>query len=222
MLSVGEGSGYICAMLFLIPGFPFITSVLDLAKLDMRSGVERLMYSVTVVAVATAFAWVFASLFNLTPEGTMSLTMDPWLHAALRFIACFIGIFCITMLFNSPYRIALAAAIVGAVANTLRLELIALTSIPVPIAAFIGAFTAGILSALAVRVTGFPRACVTIGALMISVPGVSMYQSVYYLGSGNVTLGIAPFVSAISVIFATALGVLFAKYITDRKFRYRD
>ena len=34
----GHEVGYICAMLFIIPGFPFITSGIDLAKLDMRSG----------------------------------------------------------------------------------------------------------------------------------------------------------------------------------------
>ena len=31
-------------MLFIIPGFPFITSGIDLAKLDLRSGLERLAY----------------------------------------------------------------------------------------------------------------------------------------------------------------------------------
>ena len=31
-------AGYICSMLFIIPGFPFITSGIDFAKLDMRSG----------------------------------------------------------------------------------------------------------------------------------------------------------------------------------------
>ena len=33
-------AGYICSMLFIIPGFPFITSGIDLAKLDLRSGLE--------------------------------------------------------------------------------------------------------------------------------------------------------------------------------------
>ena len=41
-ISVQHEAGYICAMLFIIPGFPFITSGIDLAKLDMRSGMERL------------------------------------------------------------------------------------------------------------------------------------------------------------------------------------
>ena len=41
-VSSAHQAGYICAMLFIIPGFPFITSGIDLAKLDMRSGLERL------------------------------------------------------------------------------------------------------------------------------------------------------------------------------------
>lgn len=46
-------AGYICSMLFIIPGFPFITSGIDLAKLDLRSGIERLTYSIIIVLVAT-------------------------------------------------------------------------------------------------------------------------------------------------------------------------
>lgn len=49
-------------MLFIIPGFPFITSGIDLAKLDMRSGLERLAYALIIIAVATMFAWMVALL----------------------------------------------------------------------------------------------------------------------------------------------------------------
>ena len=48
-ISVQHEAGYICSMLFIIPGFPFITSGIDLAKLDMRSGLERLAYAIIVV-----------------------------------------------------------------------------------------------------------------------------------------------------------------------------
>ena len=53
-------AGYICAMLFIIPGFPFITSGICLAKLDLRSGLERLTYAIIIVMVATLFAWIMA------------------------------------------------------------------------------------------------------------------------------------------------------------------
>ena len=55
-------AGYICSMLFIIPGFPFITSGIDLAKLDLRSGLERLTYAIIIVMVATLFAWIMALL----------------------------------------------------------------------------------------------------------------------------------------------------------------
>lgn len=60
-------AGYICAMLFIIPGFPFITSGIDLAKLDMRSGVERFTYALIVVLVATMSAWIMALILHLQP-----------------------------------------------------------------------------------------------------------------------------------------------------------
>ena len=58
-------AGYICSMLFIIPGFPFITSGIDLAKLDLRSGLERLTYAIIIVLVATMFAWIMALLLHL-------------------------------------------------------------------------------------------------------------------------------------------------------------
>jgi hypothetical protein len=60
-------AGYICSMLFIIPGFPFITCGIDLAKLDMRSGLERLMYALIIITVATMTAWILAVLLRLHP-----------------------------------------------------------------------------------------------------------------------------------------------------------
>lgn len=57
-------AGYICSMLFIIPGFPFITSGIDLAKLDLRSGIERLAYAIIIILAATLTAWDLC--FSLT------------------------------------------------------------------------------------------------------------------------------------------------------------
>ena len=61
-ISIQHEAGYICAMLFIIPGFPFITSGIDLAKLDMRSGIERLNYALIIILVATMTAWIIAGM----------------------------------------------------------------------------------------------------------------------------------------------------------------
>ena len=49
-------------------------------------------------------------------------------------------------MFNSPVRLAATAAGIGAIANTLRLEMVDMTAIPPAGAAFVGALTAGILA----------------------------------------------------------------------------
>ena len=54
---------------FIIPGFPFITSGIDLAKLDMRSGLERLTYAIIIIVVATITAWLMALLFASASGG---------------------------------------------------------------------------------------------------------------------------------------------------------
>ena len=63
-ISLDHEAGYICSMLFIIPGFPFITSGIDLAKLDMRSGLERLTYAMIIILVATMTAWIMALILH--------------------------------------------------------------------------------------------------------------------------------------------------------------
>lgn len=61
-------------------------------------------------------------------------------------------------MFNSPISLAVSAAFIGAIANTLRLELVDLVNVPPAAAAFIGALTAGILALpLGLILPGFLR-----------------------------------------------------------------
>ena len=60
--AMSHQEGYIGAMLFVIPGFPLITAGLDIAKLDMRSGIERLSYAVSIIVMATLVGWMVAEM----------------------------------------------------------------------------------------------------------------------------------------------------------------
>ena len=139
-------AGYICSMLFIIPGFPFITSGIDLAKLDLRSGLERLTYSIIIVLVATMFAWIMAMLLRLQPQDFTAVNLSDVSRLVLRLIASFCGVFGFSIMFNSSIPMAATAALIGSVANTLRLELVDFTGIPAAAAAFVGALTAGLLA----------------------------------------------------------------------------
>ena len=219
-ISIQHEAGYICAMLFIIPGFPFITSGIDLAKLDMRSGIERLTYALIIVLVATMAAWIMALLLHLQPVDFMKISLPVWGWILFRILASFCGVFGFSIMFNSPVRLAEVAAAIGAIANTLRLELVDIAKFPPAAAAFIGALTAGILSSLIKNKVGYPRISVTVPSIVIMVPGLYLYKGFYNLGMMSLSVSASWFASAILIVAALPLGLIFARILTDKTFRY--
>ena len=213
-------AGYICSMLFIIPGFPFITSGIDLAKLDLRSGLERLTYSIIIILVATMFAWIMALLLKLQPQDFTTIHMSKILLLILRIITSFCGVFGFSIMFNSSIPMATTAACIGAVANTLRLELIDFTHMPYSVAAFIGALTAGLLASFIKSNNGYPRISLTVPSIVIMVPGLYLYRAIYNFGIMSLTEAVSWFSLAIMIIMALPLGLIFARILTDKTFRY--
>ena len=182
-------AGYICSMLFIIPGFPFITSGIDLAKLDLRSGLERLAYAIIIVMVATMFAWIMALLLRLQPMDFEDLNLTPVLHLILRLIMSFFGVFGFSIMFNSPAPMA-------------------------------GALTAGLLASFIKENNGYPRISLTVPSIVIMVPGLYLYRAIYNFGIMALSDAVSWFASAIMIIIALPLGLIFARILTDKTFRY--
>ena len=219
-ISVQHEAGYICSMLFIIPGFPFITSGIDLAKLDMRSGLERLAYAIIVVMVAAVSAWLMALLLHLKPVDFLPLELSAAQRILFRLLASFCGVFGFSVMFNSPVRLAAAAAFIGALSNTLRLELVDLAGFPPAAAAFFGALTAGLLASLIKTKVGYPRISITVPSIVIMVPGLYLYRAIYNLGIMSLNVSASWFAAAILIIVALPLGLIFARILTDKMFRY--
>lgn len=219
-ISGGHEAGYVCSMLFIIPGFPFITSGIDLAKQDMRSGLERLAYAVIIVMIATITAWGMSMALDIKPGAFTELGLSPALLLVLRLAASFVGVFGFSIMFNSPVKMAASAAVIGSIANTLRLELVDFTGLPAAAAAFVGALTAGLLASLLMKRLGYPRISVTVPSIVIMVPGLYLYRAVYNIGEMSLTLSAPWLVSALLIIIALPLGLIFARIITDRSFRH--
>ena len=219
-ISVLHEAGYICSMLFIIPGFPFITSGIDLAKLDLRSGLERLTYSVIIVLVATMFAWIMALMLKLQPVDFLSIHLSTGIMLLFRLIASFCGVFGFSIMFNSPVPMAATAALIGALANTFRLEMVDLAGLPPAAAAFIGALTAGLLASAIKQYNGYPRISLTVPSIVIMVPGLYLYRAIYNFGIMSLTEAVSWFAAAAMIIMALPLGLIFARILTDRTFRY--
>ena len=212
-------AGYICAMLFIIPGFPFITSGIDMAKQDMRSGLERLAYALMIVVVATLTAWGMALLLRLQPMDFLPLGLPVWARILLRLAASFCGVFGFSLMFNSPVKLACAAAAIGALSNTLRLELVSLAGFPPAAAAFFGALTAGLLASLYKQRSGYPRITITVPSIVIMVPGLYFYRAVYDLGTMNLGDSASWLAASLLIVIALPLGLICARILTDGSFR---
>lgn len=219
-VSPAHEAGYICAMLFVIPGFPFITSGIDLSKLDMRSGIERMTYSIMIIVVATLVAWITATTIHFQPADFVPLELGVWTLMGLRVIASFCGVYGFSIMFNSPRRMAAMAGLIGAVANTLRLELVDLTTMPAAAAAFFGALVAGLLASLVKKYIGFPRISLTVPSIVIMVPGLFMYRAFYNIGVTSIAIGAYWFTKAMMIVLALPLGLIFARIFTDSRFRH--
>ncbi|WP_268912932.1 threonine/serine ThrE exporter family protein [Lentilactobacillus sp. SPB1-3] len=215
-------AGYIGSMLFVIPGFPFITSILDITKLDMRSGLERLAYATMITVIASLVGWLVAMMVDFQPENFAPLGLGVLPLMLLRIPASFCGVYGFSMMFNSSQRMAITAGLIGAVANTLRLELVDLTNIPASAAAFIGALLAGLLASFINKYNGYPRISLTVPSIVIMVPGLYIYRGIYYIGLNTIGLGALWLTKAILIIMFLPLGLFVARFLLDRDWRHFD
>lgn len=218
-MSAVHQAGYICSMLFVIPGFPLITGGIDLAKLDLRSGIERIMYALLIIIMATITGWITAIIFDFAPSDFSELEIDPVLQLVFRLIASFCGVYGFSFLFNSRRKMAVTAGLIGMAANTLRLELIDFTNIPVSAAAFVGALTAGLLASAIKFKVGYPRITLTVPSIVIMVPGMFMYKGIYFIALNDIATGGLWLSKAFLIVLSLPLGLIFARIITDTNFR---
>ena len=213
-------AGYICAMLFIIPGFPLITGGIDLAKLDMRSGLERMSYAVLIILVATATGWVTAAALSFRPADF--IPQDLWYpqQVLLRLLMSFFGVYGFSLMYNSPRKMAATAGLIGAVSNTVRLSLVSYLGMAGGEAAFIGALLSGLLASAVRKKSGYPRISLTVPSIVIMVPGMYMYRSLYNLGVSNVAEAAHWMSGAFIIVLALPLGLVAARILTDRSFRH--
>ncbi|OXM99784.1 hypothetical protein Tam10B_2001 [Bifidobacterium vansinderenii] len=228
-IALAHDTAYIGAMLFVIPGFPLITGGLDIAKIDFPSGIQRLTYALSIILMATLAGWAVARIVFLNPQGFEPQGLSPLITGILRFVFAFIGVWGFSVMFNSPQRMCLVAALIGAITDTMRLEFQDLLGMPPEAATFIGAFLAGLLAAVwrsSVRHgwlpphLGYPRICLTVPSIVIMVPGMYMYRAMFYLGQFDTQNALDWAFRAFMVIICLPIGLAMARVVTDKSWRY--
>ncbi len=216
---VRHAAGYVSAVLFLVPGFPLVTGGLDLAKMDFSAGVARLTYAVVILTSAALAVWGVSIAVGLTPDPAAPPSFAPALLLTLRMLASFVGVLGFALMFNSPWRMALAAAVVGMIANTVRLYLVAGGLAPQAAAAG-AALLVGLLAAVVAPRLDIPRITVSVPAVVIMVPGVAAYRAVFHLSNGDTTQALAYGVEAALVVVALSIGLAVARMLSDREWAF--
>ena len=227
-VALQHDTAYIGAMLFVIPGFPMITGGLDMAKIDFPSGIQRVAYVLCIVLIATLAGWMVASIVHLNPQGFEPLGLSPVVNCLLRMVFAFIGVWGFSVMFNSPQRMCLVAAVIGMITDTLRLEIVDM-GVPAEAGAFIGALLAGLLASawrssvrrgLLPPHLGYPRICLTVPSIVIMVPGMYMYRAMFYLGAFDTLHALDWAFRAFMVIICLPIGLVMARVLTDKSWRY--
>jgi uncharacterized membrane protein YjjP (DUF1212 family) len=207
-------AGYVSAVLFLVPGFPLVTGALDLAKLDFSAGLARLTYALMILTSAALAVWGVSVAAGLTAAPAAPLSLPLVTLIALRALASFLGVLGFALMFNSPWRMALCAAVVGMIANVVRIQLVDVGA-AVQAAAAAAALIVGVLAAWLAPRLKVPRVTVSVPAVVIMVPGATAYRAVIHLSNGNTTEALANGVQAGLVVVAISIGLAVARMMTD-------
>ena len=211
-------AGYIAAVLYLIPGFPLFSSMLDLSRFDITAGLTRLCYAMAVITAATMSVALVSAMTGLSPMSIDAPTPTARWYL-LAAVASFVGVGGFALLFNSSRRMVLFAASIGVVANMVRLVMID-AGVQPQYAAYTGGVVVGLLGAVITAQTTLPRITMTVPASVIMIPGTAMYRAVHFLNSGDIDQALSNAATAGLIIVWISAGLVTARILTDRDWAF--
>ena len=214
-------AGFVSAVLFLVPGFALVTGALDLAKMDFSAGVARTAYALIILISAALSVWAVSWATGMSTDPIVPAAIPLWLEIVLRLVASALGVLGFALMFNSTMRMALGAALIGMVANVLRLQL-ADTGVAMQAATMVATLVVGLLAAYVAPRLQIPRITVSVPAVVIMVPGAAVYRTVVGLNNGDVQVAVTSGVQAVFVVICIAIGLAAARVLTDRAWAYEQ
>lgn len=213
-----HASGYISSVLFLLPGFALITGALDLAKSDFSAGIPRVVYGTWLTLAAAAVVWAGSLVSPLDTSPRDPIDVALWLELLIVAAASFGGVLGFALMFNSPWRMALTAAAIGLV-NVPRVLLIE-NGMAVQTATFLACFVLGLLAAFGARGGRWPVITLQVPASLVQIPGVLAHEAVVSLNEARYVDATAGILQVLLVVLAILIGLVVAKYVTDKNWAF--
>ena len=114
IVDASHQSGVVSSVLFLVPGFPLVTSILDLIRQDYIAGIARGVYVVMLLISTAASVWAVTGLlnWNVNPSAD-GYHLNTWLLLLGRILASFVAAYGFAMLFNVCLCLVVLAAILA-------------------------------------------------------------------------------------------------------------
>lgn len=218
--AAGYHAGIISAVLFLVPGFPLLTGMLDLVRTDMSAGISRLTYVLMLVISAGAAVWLVSLTFSWAVDPPTSPPVDGALLFILRMVASFVSAFGFAMLFNAEAKLCFWAALVCAIVNPIRffaVEQGMLWQFGVGVEALLIGLAADAIS----RISGFrySRVSLSVPASVIMIPGVPLYAALTHMNQGSYLQAANSLSEVALVVLAIGIGLAIARMVTDPGWR---
>ncbi|WP_062073538.1 threonine/serine ThrE exporter family protein [Demequina sediminicola] len=216
-----HAAGMISSVLFLLPGFVLITGVLDMAKMDLQAGIQRITYGTMITMAAGVAVWVVSlvTAFDTRPRPDHDWGVYGDIGVWAIPSAC--GVLGFSLMFNSPWRMALTAALIGCIANTGRLAAMD-AGMETQIATALACILVGCLAAFAARGGRFPVITLSVPAVLVMIPGVAAHEALVALNDSDYLTAMGGLLEVTLVMLSIMVGLVVAKLLTDKHWAFAD
>lgn len=207
-------AGFVCASIFLIPGFPLVTAGMDLTRLDLTAGVSRTAYAAMILIAIIIGVWVVAKLGGITAFPTPVTALPPAMLWGLRVMASSVAVFGWAVMLNAPPRAATVSAVIGVAGSGTRL---AMTDAGVAdhVAIFVACVLMGLTCAWLAHLLGLEKIIMTVPTLLVMFPGSSALRTLLYFDAGDIGLAVAQGIATLLGVIAMVAGLSAARMLTD-------
>lgn len=212
-------AGFICAPIFLIPGFPLVTGGLDLTRIDLDAGIPRVVYAcMSLVSIAIG-VWLVSRMVGVSPDAVPQTTGPPVLVWTVLTLASFVAVAGWAVMFNSPRRMAIAAGCVAVVANLPRLVLLR-HGVSNHVATFVCCFIIGIGCHVVGSRFDITKITMTVPGTLVAIPGSSALRTLLYFDQGDVVKALQNGILTVLAVIAMVAGLSAARMLTDPEWAF--
>ena len=198
----------ISAIMPLVPGVTFTAAIRDTLNGDYSSGVARMAEAV-VVALAVA-----SGVDRGSPAGGRIGMTEMIRELMIQSVGAFLAIFGFSLLVDMPRKYLVYAGITGGAGWLAYLVSMQVGTSQVA-AAFFSSLAAALLSQVFARVLKAPVTIFLVAGILPTVPGASIYRSVYFLIQGQTKWYNFYLIQTIQIAGAMAVAI----FIVDSLFR---